>query len=44
VISSVSADEDIEARKRRAKRNALLLGLVAIGVYVLFIVMTVFGK
>jgi uncharacterized membrane protein (DUF485 family) len=31
-------------RKRRAKRNALLLGLVALGFYVLFISLTVFGK
>jgi hypothetical protein len=36
--------QDDAERKRRAKRNALLLGLVAVGVYVLFIALTVFGK
>ena len=40
----MNAAEPLEDRKRRAKRNALLLGLVAIGVYVLFISMTIFGK
>lgn len=42
-MNAVSAPDEIE-RKRRAKRNAVLLGLVAVAVYALFIAMTVFGK
>jgi hypothetical protein len=44
VHSEVKAAESDQDRKRRAKRNALLLGLVSVGVYVLFIAMTILGK
>ena len=40
----MSTADSLQDRKRRARRTALLLGLVAIGVYVLFISMTIFGK
>jgi hypothetical protein len=38
-----NANIDLD-RKRRAKRNAWLLGMLAIGVYALFIAMTVLGR
>ena len=43
-MSTVVTTESDYDRRRRAKRNALLLGLVAVGVYVLFIAMTILGK
>jgi hypothetical protein len=43
-VNAVNTADNETERRRRARRNAVLLGLVAIGVYVLFIAMTVFGK
>ena len=42
-MEAVSAQGETE-RKRRAKRNAVLLGLVAVAVYALFIAMTILSK
>jgi len=36
-----SVDSETEERKRRIRRNTLLLSLVAIGIYVAFILMSV---
>ena len=38
----MAGNQDAE-RSRRAKRNALLLGLVALGFYAAFILMSLFG-
>ena len=41
---SATADPVIEARRKRAKRTALLLGGIALLVYVGFIVLTGMGR
>jgi len=41
---SAAADPVIEARRKRAKRTALLLGGIALLVYVGFIVLTGVGR
>jgi hypothetical protein len=41
-ITSVTEPNDTE-RTRRVKRSAILLGLVALGFYVAFILMSVLG-
>ena len=41
VEAAVMTPEEISARRARARRTAILLGLLALGFYVAFIVMSV---
>ena len=40
-VEAAMTPEEISARRARARRTAILLGLVALGFYVAFIVMSV---
>ena len=42
-MNATTDNGDLE-RKRRIRRNALLLGLLAVAFYVTFIVLSVYGK